>query len=123
LLKIFENLDRRLNTARDLLNEHSTVPPLFALIDEITLKSVRYTYFSYVNNGSAATVRMSGEASSFQSIALLALEYNRSGKINNPIFSNLGVELSGQVTFDVAFNIDPVLVAYITPVTGLLEGI
>jgi hypothetical protein len=127
LLKVFENLDRRLNAAEDLLKEHTTIPPLFALLDEITLKTVRYSFFTYANNGSAATVRMSGEATSFQSIALLALEFSRSGKIQNPIFSNLGVESKegapDRVTFEVAFNIDPALVAYVTPVTGVLDGI
>lgn len=124
LLKLFENLDRRLNAANDLLRGHTTVPPLFALLDEITLKTVRYSYFAYTNNGSAASVRMSGEATNFQSIALLALEYSRSGKILNPIFSNLGVSpTTGQVTFDVAFNVDPALVSYVAPVTSTLEGI
>src|SRR3989344_1896590 len=58
LLSVFENLDRRLNAAEDLLEEHTTLTPLFVLLDELTLKSIRYNYFSYVNNGQAAAVKM-----------------------------------------------------------------
>ena len=123
LLSVFENLDRRLRTADDLLGAHSDLNPLFVLLDKITLKNVRYTYFSYVNNGSAAAVKISGEAVDFPAIALLALEFNKDGRFKNPIFSNLGVEKTGEVTFDVSFNIDPTLVAFVTKGTSPLEGL
>ena len=123
LLSVFENLDRRLRTADDLLGAHSDLNPLFVLLDKITLKNVRYTYFSYVNNGSAAAVKISGEAVDFPAIALLALEFNKDGRFKNPIFSNLGVEKTGEVTFDVSFNVDPTLVAFVHKGTSPLEGL
>lgn len=123
LLKEFENLDRRLRTAQELLNSHTTLAPLFALLDQITLKNIRYTYFSYVNNGSASAVKISGESTSFPSIALQALEYSKDGHFQNPIFSNLGVMQGGKITFDVAFNVDQSLLSYSTKPTSVLEGI
>ena len=123
LLSVFENLDRRLNAAEDLLEEHTTLTPLFVLLDELTLKSIRYNYFSYVNNGQAAAVKMSGEALDFPSIALQALEYNKNGRLINPIFSNLGVEQGGNVTFDVSFNVDTALVSYISKPAVTLPSI
>jgi len=122
LLKLFENLDRRLRAAGNLIDSHTTLSPLFGLLDQLTLKTVRYTYLSYVNNGSAAAVKLSGEAVDFPSIALQALEFNKDGRLQNPIFSNLGVASSGRVTFDVSFNVDLRLVSYVQKsVTGLEE--
>ncbi|HEY4493080.1 MAG TPA: hypothetical protein VJB98_00440 [Candidatus Paceibacterota bacterium] len=127
LLKVFENLERRLTTAENLLEAHSSVGKLFDVLNERTLKSVRYTYFSYVNNGTAAAVKMSGEAIDFPSVALQALEYSKDDKLINPIFSNLGVEevsdTANRVTFDVSFNIDPALVMYTERQRSALEGI
>jgi len=123
LLKVFENLDRRLIAANGLLESHSKVLPIFDLLDRVTLKSVKYSYLGYVNNGIAVSVKITGEAINFESIALLALEYNKSGKILNPIISNLGVLVDGKVTFNVAFNVDSSLVSYVAPKTKTLEGI
>jgi len=129
LLKVFENLDRRLRTSEDLLHSHTALSPLFTLLDKLTLKNVRYTYFSYVNNGSAAAVKMSGEATDFSAIALQALEFSKDGRLTNPIFSNLGVEQdklsgqSGRITFDVQFNVDQSFVTYAPKPVSALEGI
>ena len=123
LLKVFENLDRRLNSAEDIMDAHSDLTPLFVMLDRVTLKTVRYTHFSYINNGAAAAVKISGEALDFPSVALQALEYSKEDKIMNPIFSNFGVEQGGKVTFDVSFNIDTSLVSYAPKTGSPLEGI
>ena len=118
LLKVFENLDRRLRAGSNLLDVHTNLEPLFTTLDAITLKTVRYRFFSYTNNGSMAVVRISGEAVDFPSVALQALQYNKDRRLINPIFSNLGVDALGQVTFDVSFNIDQSLVSYSRGLSG-----
>src|SRR3989344_8926603 len=113
LLKVFENLDRRIRAGETLLGQHTILTPFFELLDSFTLKSVRFDYFSFVNNGSAITIKMSGEAIDFSSVALQAVEFNKDNRIINPIFSNLGVEdKTNQVTFDVSFNVAPEMILY-----------
>ena len=116
-LKVFENLDRRLRAAETLLTSHKSVEPLFTLLDSLTLKSVRFTNFSYVDSTTAGTVRLSGEALDFQSVALQALEFSKDSRIINPIFSNLGVDpKSGRIRFDVSFNVSESLTRYQVPI-------
>jgi hypothetical protein len=120
LLRVFENLDRRIRGAEAILDRHTVITPFFELLDSVTLKSVRFNYFSLVNEGSAVAVKMSGQALEFSSIALQALEFNKDSRIINPIFSNLGVEDDqGRVSFDVSFNIDPEMILYKEKVSSL----
>ena len=77
------------------------------------MKSVRFSSFSLVNDGSAVGVKMSGQALDFSSIALQAIEFNKDNRIINPIFSNLGVEDNqGRVSFEVSFNLLPEMILY-----------
>ena len=120
LLRVFENLDRRIRGAENILEQHTVLTPFFELLDSVTLKSVRFNYFSLVNNGSAVAVKMSGQALDFSSIALQALEFNKDNRIINPIVSNLGVEDDqGRVSFDVSFNIAPEMVMYAEKVANI----
>ena len=113
LLRVFENLDRRIRGARAILDQHVVVTPFFELLDSLTLKSVRFSSFSLVNDGSAVGVKMSGQALDFSSIALQAIEFNKDNRIINPIFSNLGVEDNqGRVSFEVSFNLLPEMILY-----------
>ncbi|HEY4518170.1 MAG TPA: hypothetical protein VJG48_00920 [Candidatus Paceibacterota bacterium] len=123
LLKVFENLERRLNTSSQLLAQHTTLSPLFDTLDQLTLKSVRYTAFNYTGNQNASAVKITGEALNFPAVALQALAYSKDSRIINPIFSNLAVEASGRVTFDVAFTIDQNLVLYAPKTGSKLQGL
>ena len=123
LLKVFENLDRRLQAANQLLAGHSTLSPLFDTLDQLTLKSVRYNTFNYSSNQSAAAVKITGEALNFPAVALQALAYSKDDRIVNPIFSNLGVEASGRVTFDVSFALDPAFVLFAPKTESKLQGL
>ncbi|OHB18662.1 MAG: hypothetical protein A2749_01200 [Parcubacteria group bacterium RIFCSPHIGHO2_01_FULL_45_26] len=113
LLKVFENLDRRIKGTETLLGEHTVLSPFFDLLGPLTLKSVRFDSFSLVNNESVIAVKMSGQALDFPSIALQALEFNKDKRIVNTIFSNLDVEDDeGTVSFDVSLNILPEMISY-----------
>ncbi len=123
LLKTFENLDRRLRTGELLLSEHTSLTPLFATLDELTLKSVRYNKFSLLSNTSGTAAKVSGEALNFPAIALQALAFSKDGRLQNPIFSNLGVQPTGRVTFDVAFTVSPDTVLYSPKSESQLHGL
>ncbi len=124
LLKVFENLDRRLRASNDLLTNHKTVEPLFLLFDQLTLKSVRFNNFNFTDSQVGTSVRLSGEALNFQAVALQALEFSKDNRIINPIFSNLGVDAkTGRVRFDVSFKVGASLISYASQSISTLDSL
>jgi len=68
-----EVLDKRLNASSEVLANHLAVSPIFEALQGLTLGTIRYTKFSYdfADDGSI-TVKMSGQAVGYRSIALQA---------------------------------------------------
>ncbi len=109
-------LDRRITDASVLLNNHIVVSPIFAALETSTLKSIQFTKFTYATPSDASaqvTVRMSGKARDYSSIALESDQLAKNKRIHSAIFSNLALEeQSGAVTFDLVFTVDPELVRF-----------
>lgn len=123
LLKIFENLDRRLRVSNILLSSHTAVDSIFKILSDETLKSVRYKAFSYASNASGIAVKMDGEAENFEAIALQALAMSKNDKIVNPIFSGLGVGSNGRINFIVTFSVNPSSILYMPQNGSKLQGL
>ena len=94
-------LDTRIETAKTLLANHVAVSNLFDELEQLTLSSVRYTNFNYsaVSPGHVV-LTMSGEAASYNAVALQSDEFAKSSIITDPIFSNVNVNQNGLITFD-----------------------
>ena len=115
--KIFElkAFDKRLIASTDILSKHFTVTPIFDALEKITMKSVRFTKFSYelgADNNSAVSVKMSGVAIGYRSIALQSDLFTKNKNLIDPIFSNLTLNDNGNVIFDLNFSVDPAFVNY-----------
>jgi hypothetical protein len=115
----FQILDKRLQASSEILSKHLTVAPIFDLLQQLTMKTVRYTKFSYDlgtdKNVPTVKVKMSGQATGYSSIALQADLFSTKdiGKnLINPIFSNLTLDNGGNVLFDLDFSVDPSFVNY-----------
>ncbi|MCX6753258.1 MAG: hypothetical protein NTW62_02870 [Candidatus Nomurabacteria bacterium] len=112
----FVKLDKRLNSANEILSNHTAISPIFDLLQKITLKTIRYSKFSYVlgdTSSSKITVQMSGQAIGYRSIALQSDLFTQHNKdIIDPVFSNLSLDPKGNVIFDLEFSIDPSFVNY-----------
>jgi hypothetical protein len=109
------DLDSKLQGVKEILASHQTLAPLFSLLEEATLKSVRFTNFTYKRGerGQTNDVTISGEAQNFEAIALETQSLGERRAIKNPIFTNLGVNNKGNVTFQLTFSVDPSLVSYV----------
>lgn len=111
-------LDKRLRASSEVLSQHTAITPIFQLLELLTMKTIRYTKFSY-NIGSdndpknaGMVVKMAGQAIGYRSIALQADLLSANKNLINPIFSNLTLDGSGNVLFDLEFSVDPSLVNY-----------
>jgi len=79
------------------------------------MKTVRYTKFSYIlenDKKAKVTVKMSGIAVGYKSVALQSDLFAKNKNIIDPIFSNLTLDNSGNVLFDLEFLVDPSFVDY-----------
>jgi hypothetical protein len=127
LIKDFQELDKRLKAASSILKKHVATSPVFAILEDITLPSVRYTGFDYVIKNELTTpeveIQMQGEASGFNSIAVQSDIFNEYRDIKNPIFSDFSLDAEGDVSFDLTFSVDPAIVLYDTLFNRLSENI
>lgn len=111
-------LDRRLKASSEILSNHIAISPIFEALQSLTMKTVRYTKFSYDlgdDKDAKVSVKMSGIAVGYRSVALQADLFSTKeiGKnLIDPVFSNLTLDNSGNVLFDLEFLVDPSFVDY-----------
>lgn len=108
-------LDKRLQASSKVLSQHVAVTPIFKILQDITMKSVRYTKFSYdLGEGKDAQVlvKMSGVAVGYRSVALQSDLFAKNKNLIDPVFSNLSLDDKGNVLFDLEFSVDRSLVDY-----------
>lgn len=115
-------LDKRLNASNEILAGHIALSPIFKVLQDTTIKTIRYTKFSYsfdkkVKNAKIL-VKMSGQSvgygsnSGYKGIALQSDILSKNKNIIDPIFSNLSLNEKGNVLFDLEFSVDPSFVDY-----------
>ena len=111
-------LDKRLRASSEILSNHIAISPIFQALQAITMKTVRYTQFSYElgnNKDAMVTVKISGIATGYRSIALQSDLFTTKDEGKNfidPVFSNLSLNEKGNVLFDLEFSVDPSFVGY-----------
>ncbi len=111
-------LDRRLIASSEILANHIAITPIFQALQIITMKSVRYTSFSYTlgtDKTAKVNIKMNGIATGYRSVALQADLFTTKAEAKNfidPVFSNLTLDDKGNVLFDLNFSVDPSFVNY-----------
>lgn len=109
-----EMYDKRTSVAKQVLDNHLVLSPLFETINKLTLTSIQYTKFDHSTANNVFSVRLSGIARDYKSIALQADVFNTSkgAMLKDLIFSNLTKNKNNFVTFDVEFTVNPDLLSY-----------
>jgi len=108
-------LDKRLRASSEILSKHIAITPIFEALSALTMKSVRYTKFSYgLGNEKNAKIliKMSGLAIGYRSVALQSDLFAKNKNIIDPVFSDLTLDDKGNVLFDLEFSVDPAFVDY-----------
>jgi len=115
-------LDKRLRASSKVLAGHVAITPIFQALQDITMKTVRFTKFSYdtgssksganTSNSKTITVKMSGQAVGYRSVALQSDLLAKNKNFIDPVFSNLSLDDKGNVLFDLEFSVDPSFVNY-----------
>jgi hypothetical protein len=108
-------LDKRLRAASDILGSHISITPIFKLLEELTMKTVSFTKFSYELDKldrSKVAVKMSGVARGYRAIALQSDLFAENPNLIDPVFSNLTLDPNANVLFDLEFSVDSNFVNY-----------
>lgn len=108
-------LDKRLRASNEILSKHIAITPIFSALGILTMKTVRYTKFSYdlgTDKNLTINIKMSGMAIGYRSIALQSDLLAKNKNLIDPIFSNLTLDNSGNVLFDLEFSVNPNFVNY-----------
>lgn len=108
-------LDKRLEASNTILSKHVAVSPVFQALQTLTMKTVRYTKFSYslgTEKDPKIMVKMSGQAVGYRSIALQSDLFKKNKYLIDPVFSNLSLDEKGNVLFDLEFSVDPNFIDY-----------
>src|SRR3989338_1672113 len=110
-----QTLDKRLRASSEILGQHIAITPVFEALQALTMKTVRYTKFSYELGSEKipkVTIKMSGLAVGYRSIAFQSDLFARNKNFIDPVFSNLTLDNNGNVLFDLEFSVDPSFVDY-----------
>ena len=107
LITEMQRLDKRLNAAGTILKDHLTMSPFFVELEQNTLKQVQFTNFNYSFKDNKIVVKMSGKAADYRTIALQNDLFSVNKYFKNILFSNMTLDETGRVNFELNFNIDP----------------
>lgn len=106
-------LNTRLEAATQALAQHRAPSLLFALLERRTLEQARFHNFSFeAKDEKAFTLTLSGEAKSFNAVALQSDIFGEEKRFTSPVFSNFTLNERGNVLFQFKTAVDPALVAY-----------
>ena len=120
-------LNSRINVAKDLLDKHVAVSPIFNFLQQATLKSVRFRNFSFssldkdVSGVGRVSVQMSGVATSWETVASQADEFGQpewKRIISEPKISNLSLNPDGSVSFLFSAHVSPDFLVYENNITN-----
>ena len=105
--------DKRLRVANELLEKHIVASPIFSVLENMTLQTVRYSKFEYDYASGNPTIHVLGQAKSYGSVALQADVLNNAKQfVKMAVFSNLNLDDKGNVTFDATISLHPDATAY-----------
>lgn len=107
-------LNTRIETSKELLNNHVGASTIFGFLASHTLKTVSYSDFSYTfDKDKTVKVVLKGNAKSYSSIALQSEEFGLQNQyIKSPIFSDLNPDQTGNVVFTLTALLDKNLISY-----------
>ncbi|HEY4489736.1 MAG TPA: hypothetical protein VJC12_00585 [Candidatus Paceibacterota bacterium] len=112
LIKELSRSNARFEVAQNLINNHTVLSAFFALLESLTVQTVRFTSFTFNQNDRGASVNLNGEARSYSTLASQAKVLSENQNFLSTKFSNLDLNKDGNVIFSLEAQINPKLVSY-----------
>ena len=112
LIQKLSKFDRKIEVAKEILDDHISLTHLFDFLEINTLKEVMFNNFSFETIKGGYQLTLEGKANSYGDVAV---QYNVLGNNKNiiePIFSDLRVNNNGDIIFKASMKMDPKLISY-----------
>jgi hypothetical protein len=104
---------RRIDAAKGILASHTALSPVFELLEQETLTTVRFTNFDFsFDSEGRGTITLDGEAAGFNALALQSDAFGEMEDLENPEFFDVSLDQSGNVSFTFSAGIRPELLSY-----------
>lgn len=102
----------QLKSIKGLLNNHVVVSPLFQLLEEHTLPTVRLTDFEFKKEGGVMSVVVTAESQSYASLAQQSRILSEVASLKEIVFDDITLTGTGTVETSFTAKIDPALMTY-----------
>lgn len=113
LIEELSRLDNRIESSKQILGDHTVMTTLFNALGDSTLKSVKFDTFDLSSNEKGEVkMILSGVARDYASVVLQSEVLAESKFFRNIVFSNLGLDINGDVTFDIETTVDDSLISF-----------
>jgi hypothetical protein len=113
LIRAMARLSDKMKIGQQLLKDHIAASEIFALLQQDTLQTVRFSSFafSHTQDGSVK-ISLQGQGLSFTSVALQADAFSQERFLKDTLFSGFALDPVGNISFSVAATVDPAVVSY-----------
>jgi len=122
LIDELRRLDNRIKSSQSILNAHISMTPFFALLEDLTLKNVRFNEFrfSLEDTSGITSLIMAGEAVDYATVVLQSDLMGQSKHLKGQIFSDVNLdEETGNIRFSLRTTLDPELISFTSNIDNL----
>lgn len=106
-------LDKRIESAKKILNNHIAVSPIFDYLESKTLKNARFKRMEFsFSKDNVVELDMKGEARNFSAVALQSDVFVENKNFKNPMISDIDLIPGGNVTFSFKTQVEPNFALY-----------
>lgn len=103
----------RAELAKELLDGHTVVSPVFTFLSKYTIESIFYDKFSFVRDGDIITLELSGEAPTYATLAYQGdILRKRTEELSKFTVSNVALTKFGTVSFSLLLTFAPDYLSY-----------
>ncbi|MDE1988608.1 MAG: hypothetical protein KGI39_02820 [Patescibacteria group bacterium] len=106
-------LDKRIKSAKNILNKHVAVMPIFDYLESNTLKNIRFKSMALsFSDKNTVDLEMKGESKNFNAVALQSDLFAENKNFKNPLISGTDLTSAGDVVFNFKTQVEPSLLLY-----------
>ena len=113
LINEVNQTSEKIDYSKKLLEQHTSLVPVFDFLEKNTLKDVRFKSFKYsIAKNENPIVLLDGSAKNYSMLALQGDIFEKDKNIKNVLFSGLGLGEKGMINFTVKLILDPSMFIY-----------
>ena len=115
------DMNSRILVTKQLLEKHVVISQILSLLQNLTVKKVRITDFSYTNKNDTPTISMSAEAQSYNAVAGQSNFFAQNDLVKSSQFSDFTLSDNGTISFKIFATLSPKLISYKQFITDISQ--